>query len=242
MKRILIVGATSGIGAALARLYIDAGHTVGITGRREELLRQTGGGKSNVLAVRHDVCDLRTSVPLLQALVDRMGGMDLLVLCAGVGKMNPALDFGTDLTAIDTNVRGWTAIVDWAFGYFMRQGHGQLAAITSIASLRGLAPAPSYSASKAYQAHYLEALRQRAAGAGLPVCVTEIRPGFVRTPLLADAPEYFWIMPVEKAARQIARAIGRRRRRATVTRRWRLLVPVMRLAPEWLLAKILCRR
>ena len=239
MKRIVIVGATSGIGACLAQLYIARGYTVGITGRREELLRQTGGGHRNVLAVRHDVCDLRTSVPNLQALVERMGGMDVFILCAGVGKMNPEFDFTEDLATIDTNVRGWTAITNWAFNYFRQQGHGQLAAITSIAALRGLAPAPSYAASKAYQAHYLEALRPRAWSEGLDIAVTEIRPGFVRTPLLSGNPKFFWIMPVEKAARQIAKAIDRRCACATVTRRWKLIVPAMCLAPARLLAKIL---
>lgn len=239
MKRIVIVGATSGIGAALARIYIAQGYTVGLTGRREDLLRQMGGGHRNVLAVRHDVCDLRSSVAGLQALVARMGGMDLLVLCAGVGRMNPELDFAEDLPTLDTNVRGWTAVADWAFNFFRKQGYGQLAAITSIASLRGLAPAPAYSASKAYQAHFLEALRQRTRAEGGNVAVTEIRPGFVHTPLLSDNAKFFWVMPVDKAARQIAKAIERRKARATVTYRWKWIVPVLRMTPEWLLAHIL---
>lgn len=239
MKRILIVGATSGIGAALAQIYIAQGHIVGITGRREELLRQTGGGHRNVLAVKHDICDLKTSVPRLQALAERMGGIDTFILCAGVGKMNPRLDSTEDIATLDTNVRGWTVAANWAFCYFQKQGHGQLAAITSIASLRGLAPAPAYSASKAYQAHYLEALRQRALTEYKDIIITEIRPGFVHTPLLSDPSTFFWVMPVEKAARQIAEAIEHRQSYATITRRWKLLIPAIHMAPTWLLARIL---
>ena len=85
---------------------------------------------------------------LLAALASEMGGLDLLVLCSGVGRMNPDLDYGLELPTVDTNVRGWTAVADWAFSFFMRQGYGHLAAISSVAGIRGLAPAPAYSASK----------------------------------------------------------------------------------------------
>jgi len=126
-----------------------------------------------------------------------------------------------------------------AFSYFMQQGHGHLAAISSVAGIRGLAPAPAYSASKAYQTHYLEALRQRARISRKRVCVTDVRPGFVRTPLLSHPEKLFWVDEPEKAVRAIYRAISARKKKAVITRRWAFLAPWMRIAPEWLVAKIL---
>ena len=240
-KRIMVVGATSGLGRMLAGRYIQEGNVVGIVGRREHLLEEAARGHAHVHALKADVTDAGQIATQLAGLVSAMGGLDLLVLCSGVGRMNPALAYELEQPAIDTNVKGWTAVVDWAFSYFMRQGYGQLAAISSVAGIRGLAPAPAYAASKAYQIHYLEALRQRARIARKPVFVTDIRPGFVRTPLLAHPEELFWVDEPEKAVRAIYRAIRARKRTAVVTRRWAFLAPWMRVAPEWLVAKVLAR-
>ncbi len=245
-KRIIITGATSGIGKALADIYIKRGYTVGLAARREEILRTIAARKPDVGYAVCDVCAPDCGVPALQKLADSMGHVDIILHCSGIGKMNASLDFAEELPTIETNVRGWTAVMDWAFRLFEQQGHGHLAAISSIASLRGLAPAPAYSASKAYQAHYLEALQQRAYGFNRTdkavsggISVTNIRPGFVRTPLLNNPDVFFWVVPVEKAAHQIARVMDRRQATATVTRRWKLLVPLMKAAPNRLIAMIL---
>lgn len=156
IRNIIVVGATSGLGRGLAERYMAEGYIVGIVGRREAVLKEMAEGKSNVFFQVADVTDINMIGKLLQNLLERMGGMDRLVLCSGVGRMNPSLDYGLELPTIDTNVRGWTAVVDWAFGYFMSQGYGHLAAISSVAGIRGLAPAPAYAASKAYQIHYLD--------------------------------------------------------------------------------------
>lgn len=238
-KRIIIIGATSGLGRLLAEQYIKEGHVVGVMGRRGALLNELKGDWVHRRVM--DVTDIQGIPNHLQALVDEMGGMDLLVLCAGVGKMNPELAYELELPTIDTNVRGWTAVADWAFSFFMHQGYGQLAAISSVAGIRGLAPAPAYAASKAYQIHYLESLAQRALIAGKPIYVTDIRPGFIRTPLLTHPENLFWVDEPEKAVRAIYRVIEKRKRKAVITRRWALLTPFMQMAPEWLVAMILKR-
>lgn len=239
MKKIMIIGATSGLGRGIAETYIRRGCTVAVMGRRVHLLDDlVRRGEGRVMAAPCDVAagDVTERVA---ALADRMGGMDLLVLSAGVGRQNPTLDYSIERTMLDTNVVGWTAVVDWAYRYFEHQGYGHLAAISSIAALRGLAPAPAYSATKAFQAHYLEALRERAIAQGGHICVTDIRPGFVDTPLLADPTQFFWVLPVDKAVRAIVRAIDRKRGVTTVTRRWAMLAPLMRMAPVCLLARLM---
>lgn len=240
-QHVIIVGASSGIGRAVAQHYIRQGAIVGLAARSADKLDEVGRGAKRVhravVDIRHDDATLR-----LEELATYMGGLDLLLIASGIGQMNPKLEKSIELDTVRTNVQGWTAVADWAFCRFVRQGYGHLAAITSIASLRGLGPAPAYAASKAYQAHYLEALRQRVMGMRLPICVTNIRPGFVHTPLLARPEEFFWVMGVEQTAHAIVRGLQKRRSIVTVTRRWRLMVPLMLIAPCGLIAHIIYRK
>lgn len=241
-QNIMILGASSGIGRALTEIYARRGCRIGISARRTPLLEQLSSGHSHILYETADVQQPGQCIASLSRLLQRLGGhVDLFILCTGIGQMNSALDPAVEQDTISTNVVGWTAVVDWIFRLFLQQQSGHLAAISSIASLRGLGPAPSYSATKAYQAHYLESLQQIAMASGHPVYVTNIRPGFVRTPLLAHPEKFFWVVPVEKAARQIVSALDRRKSVVTVTRRWRLLVPFLLHVPNWLIAKVVRR-
>ena len=125
------------------------------------------------------------------------------------------------------------AVANWAFNFFERQGSGHLAAITSVAAIRGSRQAPAYGASKAYQVNYLEGLRQKATKLKMPIYVTDIRPGFVDTPM-ARAEEMFWVAPVEKAATQIFNALENKRGVVYITKRWRLVAFVFRMVPGFL--------
>ena len=121
------------------------------------------------------------AVAALERLAAELGGMDLCIVCAGTGELNPALAYALEEPAIRTNVAGWTAAVDWACGFFERQGAGHLVCVTSVGVLRGSGAAPAYSASKAYQINYAEGLRQRFARLRIPVRVTDVRPGLTAT-------------------------------------------------------------
>ena len=120
-NKIIVVGATSGLGRMLAERYIRDGHVVGIVGRRGDKLAEVAKGHSEVHCLKADVTDISQIAVHLSALAGEMGGLDLLVLCSGVGRMNPDLDYGLELPTVDTNVRGWTAVTDWAFSFFMQQ-------------------------------------------------------------------------------------------------------------------------
>lgn len=238
MKRAIVIGATSGIGRGIARILADHNYIVGITGRRLELLEEIKAeNPERYFALPFDVRDFENTPSHLNSLVQQLGGLDLMILSSGVGERMNDLDFGKDQRILDTNVLAFTSVVNWGFNYFRKQGSGHLAAISSVAGLRGNRWAPSYAASKAYQINYLEGLRQKVRYLKLPVCITDIRPGFVDT-VMAQGDHVFWSAPVEKAARQIFTGLQSKRGVIYATRRWGWLAQVMKLIPSWIYTKI----
>lgn len=234
MKRAIIIGASSGIGREVCRQLLDGGWHTGIAARREDRLieiRAAYPGRAE--AMRIDVTAADASERLLE-LVERLGGVDLYVHCSGVGWQNAGLDCGVELSTVDVNVKGFTAMVDAIFNYMAANAGGHIAVISSIAGTKGLGAAPSYSATKAYQNTYIQALEQLANMRRLPIRFTDIRPGFVDTPLLAGSGRYPMLMDKTAAARRIVRAVEARRHVCVIDWRYRLLVFFWRMFPGWL--------
>lgn len=233
MKKIIIVGATSGLGFLVAKSYIEKGCCVGIAGRREERLQPLVELAPNrVFAKRIDVTDPHSDDLLLQ-LIREMDGMDLFFLTSGVGIENPDLTPSVEIQTAKTNCEGFIRMVDTAFNYFKtRPEGGQLAAVSSVAGIKGLGVSAAYSATKAFQIHYLSALAQLATlNSYRNLRITNILPGFTSTDILAGR-RYFFQMPPEKVARQIVRAIDRKKRRQIIDRKFKyLVVPLWRLIP-----------
>jgi short-subunit dehydrogenase len=231
MKKAIVVGATSGIGKGLAKLLADHDYKVGITGRRTELLEELKSENPDSYFIQtFDVTDMKLVVEKLEQLTTKLGGLDLLILSAGTGNINNELDFEIEKRTIDTNVTGFTCIADWTLKYFEKQKYGHLVAISSIGGLRGSKQAPSYNASKAYQINYLEGLRQKATKCKEQIFITDIRPGLVDTEM-AKGEGLFWVMPVDKAVRQIFRAIKKKRKVTYITKRWGLIAKILKLIP-----------
>lgn len=238
MKKAIIVGATSGIGKELARLLVRNDYKVGITGRRNELLQELKQHNPDLFVIRtFDVTETDTVPGHLQELVSELGGLDLLILSSGTGELNKSLDFEIEKGTIDVNVSGFTCVADWSFNYFWKQKVGHFVAITSIAGIRGNRVATAYNASKAFQINYLEGLRQKASKLKIPVTVTDIRPGFVNTPM-AKGEGQFWVVPVEKAAKQIFDAIKREKKVAYVSKRWSLIGILLKVIPRFVFDKM----
>ncbi|WP_428329203.1 SDR family NAD(P)-dependent oxidoreductase [Mucilaginibacter sp.] len=232
MKRAIVVGATSGIGRQLAITLAANGYKVGITGRREGLLIKLQATRPDSFIVSaFDITDIDAVPQKLRQLTDELGGLDLLVLSSGTGKINPVLDTVIENQINSLNVSGFTAVANWTFNLFQKQGWGHFAAITSIAGIRGSRQAPAYFASKAYQIHYLESLRQKATNLKLPIYVTDIRPGFVDTDMAAGE-NLFWVASVEKATSQIYSALQNKRDVVYITKRWRIIAFLFRLIPK----------
>lgn len=233
MGKAIIVGATSGIGKELATLFVKDGYHVGITGRRTNLLMDLKNENPDEYFIRtFDVKDTENIPRHLEELTAELGGLDLLVINSGTGDVNENLDFSIEKTTIETNVSGFTAVADWAFNYFQQKKSGQLAAISSITGLRGNRQVPAYHASKAYQINYLEGLRQKARKLKLPITITDIRPGYVKTALTAKLKDKFWEASVPKATQQIFTAIKQKRKVAYVTKRWAFISVILKLLPR----------
>ena len=234
MKRAIIIGASSGIGHEVARLLITQGWTVGVAARRMEKLADLQDcAPERVYTARIDVTDDGAEASLLQ-LIERMGGLDLYFHAAGIGWKNPTLEAETELKTMGTNAGGFTRMVGCAYRYFAAHGGGHIACITSIAGTKGLGPAPAYSATKAMQNTYLQALEQLAACKHHDIHFTDIRPGFVDTPLLAGTSHLPMLMATENVAHSIVKAINSRRHICVIDTRWHILTFFWRLIPNWI--------
>ena len=233
-KKVIIIGATSGIGREVALIYIAQGWKVGVAGRREAELEALRGAYSEqvsaqVLDVTHEDAPEK-----LQALIEQVGGMDVFLLSSGIGKQNPTLQTGLELATAATNVEGFIRMTNAAYHYFEQQGHGHLAVISSIAGTKGLGAAPAYSATKGFQNIYIDALDQLARMQKLNIRFTDIRPGFVATPLLNDKKKYPMLMEAPIVALDIVSAIEKKKRVAIIDWKYRILVGFWRLIPKWI--------
>ena len=234
MKRIIIIGATSGIGYEIAQQYIQKGYQVGVAGRRMERLTSLQAIAPKQVHIQPiDVTEEEAPKQLL-ALIDKLGGMDIFLHCAGIGHQNRCLKQAIEMDTIETNVKGFTRMVLAAYHYFSGHGGGHIAVISSIAGTKGLGVAPSYSATKCFQNCYIDALAQLSRIEQRPISFTDIRPGFVRTALLNDGLHYPMCLSPQYAARLIVEAIDHRMRRAIIDWRYAILVFFWRLIPNWL--------
>lgn len=237
MKRIVIIGATSGIGYEVAKIYRQLGWRVGVAGRRLERLEAFKEQAPEQTEIQQlDVTEVE-AVDKLHLLIDKLGGMDLFLLSTGVGNQNRTLNPDIELATVNTNAIGFTRMVTAAYHYFKEQGCGHLAVISSIAGTKGLGVAPSYSATKRFQNTYIEALDQLAHINRLPIVFTDIRPGFVATPLLKDD-KYPLLMNVSAVAAHIINALNKKKRTVIIDRRYQVLVFFWRLIPKWLWVKL----
>ena len=234
----IVMGASSGMGKELARILSNNNYIVGLAARRINLLAEMQKelpGKSYIKQI--DISRFTDAEKEFRELLAEMGGADLVIISSGYGDSNPQLQWDIEKETIDVNVAGFTLIASIAFQYFLEKGSGHLAGISSVAALRGNRSDPAYSASKAYVSNYLEGLRQRAVHSRKPIFITDIMPGFVKTPM-SKGGNLFWLATAEEAAEQIFDAIRGIKKLAYITRKWRLIAWIMKVAPDWLYNKM----
>lgn len=218
---ILIVGATSGIGNKLWHYYSSNNNKVLAFGRRlEELDKMAAAAPDNTIPLQGDIADLNSFNKSFNDIINKLNTIDLAIVCASIGELNPDLDIPTELATLQVNVQGWTNCVDIIYKHFEKQGHGHLVTITSIGGLQASPVAPSYSASKAFQINYTKSLLNKAKGSD--IIVTEVRPGLVDT-RMAKGDGLFWVMPLEKVTASIIKSIKKKHKRVIIDCRWRII-------------------
>lgn len=238
MSKAIIVGATSGIGRALAIELSQQNFSLGLLGRNSEALIELQGLLPNALTQNIDISIAEEITGRMEELVSLMGGMDLLIIASGIGdKLGEELCWENEERVLAVNISGFASLAVWGYNYFAQNGGGHLVGISSIAGIRGSRTSPAYSASKAFQINYLEALRGRARHQQLSIHVTDIRPGFVDTPMTSGKRGMFWVSDAPRAARQIVSAIKQKKRVAYITRRWRLIAWLLRHVPDALVER-----
>jgi short-subunit dehydrogenase len=236
MKSAVIIGASSGIGRALATVLSLDGYRVGVVARRTDMLAQLRAELSGPCVIRTvDVAEPELAMPLVRELIDELGDVELFIVSAGTGFENAALAWEPERDTIAVNVLGFAAMVNVAMAHLEARGSGHLVGISSLAALRGIGGAPAYAASKAFVSNYLQGLRYRVTKLKLPVVVTDVQPGFVDTRMAGGE---FWMASPQEAARQIAVAIRGRKQHLYVTRRWRLVAWLMKFVPDALYSRL----
>ncbi len=239
----IIVGASSGIGAALARRLAAEGYALGLLARREQHLQRlcaqiNTAGAGQALCFLHDVLATADVPALFQKVCVALGGLDLFVYNSGTQYPNDADVFSAenDLHVFRVNLLGAATWLNLAAERFQRAGAGHIVGIGSVAGDRGRRGMPAYTASKAGLHTYLEGWRNRLARYG--VAVTTIKPGQVQTALLKNADRERGPIPVEAAADLIWQAIRQRRATAYVPARWALVGWVVRHLPGFIFRRL----
>ena len=232
MQKAIIIGASSGIGMQLAKYMATDGCEIGLTGRRTELLDKLASELPGKAYTKYmDIANTEETMQALSDLIDEMGGVDLIFISSGIGHINYGLEWPLEQDTIDTNVSGVTAVINTAMKYFLSRKSGHLAVISSVASLRGSAECPAYNASKAYISNYIEGMRCQVKKQKLKITVTDIKAGLVDT-AMAKGEGLFWVMPVEKAAKQIYNALIKKKSVVYVTKRWGLIGFLLKIMPK----------
>ena len=239
-KKAIVMGATSGIGMEVAKLLAAKGWQVGIAGRRIERLQALISQGGITCYQQIDVTSPDAPAQLLE-LINKLGGMDLYFHSSGIGWQNNSLDIEKEMKTLETNGLGFTRMVDTAFNWFathhQNNSKARIACITSIAGTKGLGAAPAYSATKRFQNHYLECLSQQARMRHLPIAITDIRPGFVKTDLIAGSSYPLQLKP-EDVAKHIVNAIENGKEVKVIDWRYDILVFLWRLIPRWLWTRL----
>ncbi|HSM58603.1 MAG TPA: SDR family NAD(P)-dependent oxidoreductase [Candidatus Sulfomarinibacteraceae bacterium] len=240
----IVIGASSGIGAALLQDLVRQGYTVAGLARREDRLNTVVeqanqmAGAQRALAYEHDVTSFDEAPSLFQEIVQDLGGLDLIVYVAGV---QPPVapneyNFDKDAAMVGVNLLGAMAWLNQAAQRFHETGAGHIVGVSSISGDRGRSAFPGYHTSKGALSIYLESLRNRLSRRG--ATVTTVKPGFVDTPLLANADKTFWVISPQEAARLIVEAIHDGKQVAYIPGRWRWISLVISNIPSFIFRRL----
>ena len=244
IRRAIIVGASSGIGAALVHELVSHNYAVAALARRTEQLQEVCDAANRHAAAgratpyEHDVTRSDAVAPLFQSIVRELGGLDLIVYVAGVQPdVAPnEYDFQKDAAMVQVNLLGAMAWLNLAAQRFHQARKGHIVGVSSVSGDRGRVAFPGYHASKGALSIYLESLRNRLSRRG--VTVTTVKPGFVDTRLLANAKKTMWVISPQEAAQQIREAIDDGKQVVYIPGRWQWVMLIIRHIPSFIFRRL----
>lgn len=244
-QNVIITGASSGIGKALAFEYAKRGFNLGLCARRENELQQLCNEIQqqypHVICKwqRLDVADLEQVKTVINELATQLGGLDIMIANAGIVgvRRTGSGDLSVDEKIFAVNLMGAIATIDAAVAIFKQQSHGTVVGISSFSAFRGIPGSAAYSASKAALSNYLEAVRTELYGHNINVCC--IHPGFINTDLADGMSKYPFVISADKAARTMANAVAKSKQNTAVPAwPWAALKHLMPLLPDSVIRKI----
>lgn len=239
MKKAIIIGASTGIGRALAIEMSKAGYELGLVARRQELLESLQKELPNKSWVQTmDIAQTTESRSALESLIQKMGGMDIIVLNSAVGL--PDKTWEEAQTMIQINIAGTVALAQLSLEYFKQQGSGHIVGISSVAKHRAFRTAIVYSATKSFLSAYLQGIQHYVVRYKKNIAISDIRPGFVETPMTShnNPKEMFWVEKVDVAAKYILRAIEKKKTIAYIRPRWWWIAQVMEYLPNFIIHRM----
>lgn len=221
-QSVIITGASSGIGKALAFEYAKRGFNIGLCARRENELQQL----CNEIQQQYpqvtcqwqslDVTNTEQVKTVINKLTTQLGGLDIMIANAGITgvRRTGSGDLSTDEKVFAVNLMGAIATIDAAVAIFKQQGHGKVVGISSFSAFRGIPGSAAYSASKAALSNYLQAVSTELHGRNINICC--IHPGFINTDLADNMSKYPFVIAADKAARAMANAVAKNKKNVTV--------------------------
>ena len=234
-NKVIITGASSGIGKALAWEYAKRGYDIGLCARRDSELSALCEDIKQQFPQQQcawktlDVSNTEQVKEVINALKETLGGLDSVVVNAGITgvRRTGSGDLSTDAQIFAVNLMGAVATLDAAVAIFKQQGHGQIVGISSFSAFRGIPGSAAYSASKAALSNYLQAVATELCDKGIRVCC--IHPGFINTDLASNMSKYPFVINADQAAQRMVNAIEKGKKNVVIP------------AWPWALAKYLVR-
>ena len=244
-RTVVITGASAGIGRALAFEFARRGYHLGLTARRLQVLEglrtelQATYPNCKVEITTLDVDQDDSVAPVLHALFDALGGVDTVVVNAGINNLTRIGrgEFAKEKQVLQTNLFGAIATVNAAVEHFLVRGKGNIVGISSLASLKGMPKQGAYCASKAGFSLYLDAARTELRRKNIQV--TTVLPGFVVTDIMPDIAKYPFAAAASEVAIEIVNATEKGKAIAIVPAfPWKWLRPLFPLIPDALWRKL----
>jgi short-subunit dehydrogenase len=234
MATIIIIGAASGMGKALAQHYIQQKNIVAVVDKNLTALKSTFSYSvpANLIAAL-DVVNSVTARHQLLHLVQKMGRVDTLIYTAAIADKSGIWE--NELQQHHINAIGFAAVAHAIFYYFKENNiKGQIVGFSSVLAYRGMQQATPYCAGKCFVRCYMQGLRHTSKANNLGITITEICPGFVQTPMISNQQNTFWITPLAKATMQIIKAVDNKKQMVFVSKRWGIIAGLLYCLPNFI--------